>query len=972
MKKRFYYFIIILTFLLSSTLFGQLYSGPAVGSVTSGVEVSTDDFLSSPFEKKSLNEPNPIDEYYNSQQRITETKKTLGNYSYIEDNNTNRSLNSGIGISFELNSFSAIPMSGSIPPDPHMAVGPNHVIAMVNGLFSIYDRDGNLIKSIAESAWVLRVLLTPTISDPQVIYDHYTGRWFMLWLTINDGAQVAPFVICYSDDENPLGTWYMYAIGSELNGNVSDYSFGDYPKVGYDDQAIYIESRQFAFAGGRFYDKIRILNKSELYTSNGGPLTWTDFWNIKDPGDYSYHPDVIRPSISYDAGTNEAYFVWANEGGANYYILYKISDPINNPVLTGVRVPCTFYDGSPRANQLGGGSPRIDVFTRMANAPFVRDGKIYAAHSIENTQHSGYGSLKYFVIESSTNSLIEEIEQGAQGYFYIDPAIAVDQNHNVAITYSRSADNEYVGAYYSTRLGTDPPGTLSPSKVMVKGKGNYIVTYGSGRNRWGDYFAAALDPENQFNIWLYTEYAAEINTWGTWLTELRMVPFTGIYGFIAEPEIDFGDVELGFESDIIDVYVANFGEEDLIITNIPSSLGDFSLINPPTFNVSIPTYDSLKLEFKYTPYSLGTTQEFFPISSNDPNISGISVSGNAYQIDPAFTGILYGSSGISNNGDILSIDKTTGQGTIIGNSLYNEVTSLTVHPVTNELYGLISGGTATSEIVRINASAGDAYTLYTLDLYSLSGIAFDTTGTLYLALRTGEIYSLDLLNGMYTLVATASINVNAIAFDPATNELWAAYWKALGSTKDQIYKIDLTTGNADLIGETGLDILTDDLAFDESGSLFGSAGNTVNLNDLISINKSDGSASIIGSIGFPDITGLAYALNGLPLDVEDEDLMTPDGYNLSQNYPNPFNPETTIGFNLPVNSNVTITIYNLLGQVILTLVSKEFNAGYQKVEWKGNDKNAVSVSSGIYFYELKVNGTNGIKYTEMKKMILMR
>jgi len=89
---------------------------------------------------------------------------------------------------------------------------------------------------------------------------------------------------------------------------------------------------------------------------------------------------------------------------------------------------------------------------------------------MRNSQFAGYGSIKYFVVDINTN-------KGAQGFFYFYPAIIVDQDHNLAITYSRSADTEYAGAYYSTKLGTDPPG-LSPSKVMQEGKGNYIVTFG--------------------------------------------------------------------------------------------------------------------------------------------------------------------------------------------------------------------------------------------------------------------------------------------------------------------------------------------------------------------------------------------------------------------------------------------------------------------------------------------------------------
>ena len=76
----------------------------------------------------------------------------------------------------------------------------------------------------------------------------------------------------------------MYAIDARTNGNTVTSTWGDYPQIGYDNQAIYINSRQFTFGGNYLYNKIRIINKSELYAANAGPLSWTDFWDIRDPG----------------------------------------------------------------------------------------------------------------------------------------------------------------------------------------------------------------------------------------------------------------------------------------------------------------------------------------------------------------------------------------------------------------------------------------------------------------------------------------------------------------------------------------------------------------------------------------------------------------------------------------------------------------------------------------------------------------
>jgi hypothetical protein len=88
----------------------------------------------------------------------------------------------------------------------------------------------------------------------------------------------------------------------------------------------------------------------------------------------------------------------------------------------------------------------------------------------------------------------------------------------------------------------------------------------------------------------------------------------------------------------------------------------------------------------------------------------------------------------------------------------------------------------------------------------------------------------------------------------------------------------------------------------------------------------------------------------------------PRDYSLEQNYPNPFNPSTKMSFNLPVGSDVTLTVYNLLGQEIATLVNGYHAAGRYTVDFSAD-----RMSNGIYFYSIRAN-----KFSEMKKMVLLK
>lgn len=99
-----------------------------------------------------------------------------------------------------------------------------------------------------------------------------------------------------------------------------------------------------------------------------------------------------------------------------------------------------------------------------------------------------------------------------------------------------------------------------------------------------------------------------------------------------------------------------------------------------------------------------------------------------------------------------------------------------------------------------------------------------------------------------------------------------------------------------------------------------------------------------------------------------EDYKTvPKVFKLAQNYPNPFNPSTKITYQLPISSEVDLSIYNLLGQKVITLVSDKQEAGYYRIEWKGLNQSNQLVSSGIYFLQLKTK-----HFIQTIKMILQR
>jgi hypothetical protein len=136
-----------------------------------------------------------------------------------------------------------------------------------------------------------------------------------------------------------------------------------------------------------------------------------------------------------------------------------------------------------------------------------------------------------------------------------------------------------------------------------------------------------------------------------------------------------------------------------------------------------------------------------------------------------------------------------------------------------------------------------------------------------------------------------------------------------------------------------------------STHLNGTAGQSV-----IGLNSN---ASYTHGAGFWGVVYLYLPVEQVP------ELTLPEQFRLYQNYPNPFNPGTHIDYDLPQASNVTIGVYNLLGQRVAVLVNGEKPAGSHSVEF--NSSHTGELASGIYIYRIETD-----EFVDVKKLILMK
>jgi len=138
------------------------------------------------------------------------------------------------------------------------------------------------------------------------------------------------------------------------------------------------------------------------------------------------------------------------------------------------------------------------------------------------------------------------------------------------------------------------------------------------------------------------------------------------------------------------------------------------------------------------------------------------------------------------------------------------------------------------------------------------------------------------------------------------------------------------------------------------------------LNEIFFINNTRGWAVGPNHIFYTNDAGKNWSLNPVGVLSADNN-NTSFNYSLYQNYPNPFNPSTVISYQLPVSGQVTLKVYDVLGNEVATLVNEYQNTGSYEIEFSVGTSRRLPLTSGVYYYQLRSGA-----FIQTKKMILLR
>ena len=114
-----------------------------------------------------------------------------------------------------------------------------------------------------------------------------------------------------------------------------------------------------------------------------------------------------------------------------------------------------------------------------------------------------------------------------------------------------------------------------------------------------------------------------------------------------------------------------------------------------------------------------------------------------------------------------------------------------------------------------------------------------------------------------------------------------------------------------------------------------------------------------------NIGALGVGCESIELSIDEN--VIPVQYTLHQNYPNPFNPVTSLRYDLPEDGLVSITIYDMMGRIVKTLVNSSQTAGYKFIQWNSTNNRNEPVSAGLYLYTIQAG-----EFRQTKKMVLLK
>jgi hypothetical protein len=385
------------------------------------------------------------------------------------------------------------------PPDTMLAAGPTSLVETVNSNFSIWTKTGTRT-ALADLNKALPLPTGYTFSDPRILYDVSSGRWFFSGVAFNL-VMDSLVLLGVSKTSDPSGGFFVYKVAQTTNGELHDQ-----PKIGVSDDKVAISWNEFCcgilgtFRGAENF----IFQKSTLLTGSVTPVFFVG------PTPRQSSP---VPAQSLSSTTTQ---VITFNGGSFAGVLEVTGTPAaNNVVITETDISIPATTAPPPGIQPGGTVATND--DRFLSSIW-QNGNLWVSGNDACTPPGGatvQSCLRLVQISAiltggMTPSLTQSVDIGRSGVDAYYPAVTLDSAQQLFVSFSASTASVFPSAAAIEIAAGPPPATVTGVNVFKTGAQKY------GGTRWGDYSAISIDPTDG-SVWAAAEYSAAGSThdWGT-------------------------------------------------------------------------------------------------------------------------------------------------------------------------------------------------------------------------------------------------------------------------------------------------------------------------------------------------------------------------------------------------------------------------------------------------------------------------
>jgi hypothetical protein len=440
----------------------------------------------------------------------------------------------------------------TIPPDVDGAVGPDRILEGLNNNYRVFDKATGAILSTVSISTFWAATGAGSVFDPKTLYDPVAQRWIAVALS-DAHSTASSILVGVSQTSDPNGAWNLFRVLGDNTG----VNWVDFPNVGFNPSWIAVNVNLFTVSSS---------------TANGSRCLIMDYAQARAgtfAGAYANGTGFCSSPVATASATEPTLYVPTHLSSASgTYRLDTITGPVGTPVYTvgATRSRGTTWTqptGSilPQAPPLSGsgacGLPACMIETQDAqirSTPQFRDGSIWYAQTI-GLPAGGltHTAVQWTRLEAATGNVLDggRIDEPAAtgnngGKWYAYPHAAVNGAGDAIVCFSQFSASQFPSAGYAMRFAADAAGTLREPVIVHAGEDYYRKDFGSGRNRWGDYAKAQVDPADDESLWLVAQYAeartgtddgatgSNSSRWGTWWARIGPMVSIGAGPTVAE------------------------------------------------------------------------------------------------------------------------------------------------------------------------------------------------------------------------------------------------------------------------------------------------------------------------------------------------------------------------------------------------------------------------------------------------------